>query len=168
MGYFPSDKPKYTIAVVIQNSQQSKLIYGADVSGKVFKDISDRIYSRYLTKPLLNYAAIPDTMMYNGAGIKNDLATVLKYLDIPFIDSAVSGVWRKMMYRNNNAGLTGDYSATGNIIPDATGLGLKDAVYLLENKGLKVAVNGKGKVMNQSIAAGNNYTKGQKIILWLN
>lgn len=169
IGYFPSDKPKYTIAVVIQNSQASKLIYGADVSGKVFKDISDRIYSRYLTKPVNNYAAVIDTLMYNSSGIKTDLAAVLTYMNIPFTDSAVSGVWRKMELRNNSAGLAGDYNAGEmNVAPDATGLGLKDAVYLLENKGLKVAINGKGKVMNQSIAAGSNYTKGQKIILWLN
>jgi cell division protein FtsI (penicillin-binding protein 3) len=37
IGYFPSEKPVYTMAVVIQNSKESKLIYGADVSGTVFK-----------------------------------------------------------------------------------------------------------------------------------
>jgi len=33
IGFFPSDQPKYTMAVVIQNSNESKLHYGADVSG---------------------------------------------------------------------------------------------------------------------------------------
>src|SRR4029078_8633120 len=50
IGYFPANQPKYTMAVVIQNSKESKLIYGADVSGTVFKEISDKIYGRYLSK----------------------------------------------------------------------------------------------------------------------
>ena len=33
IGYFPAEAPKYTMAVVIQNSNESRLIYGADVSG---------------------------------------------------------------------------------------------------------------------------------------
>ncbi|MBC7423635.1 MAG: penicillin-binding protein 2, partial [Ferruginibacter sp.] len=49
IGYFPSNQPKYTMAVVIQNSNESKLVYGADVSGTVFKEISDRIYGRFLS-----------------------------------------------------------------------------------------------------------------------
>jgi cell division protein FtsI (penicillin-binding protein 3) len=47
-------------------------------------------------------------------------------------------------------------------------MGLKDAVYLLENKGLKVAASGRGKVMNQSLVAGTNFNKGQTISLALN
>jgi cell division protein FtsI (penicillin-binding protein 3) len=40
IGYFPAAQPKYTIAVVIQNSRESKLVYGADVSGTVFTAIT--------------------------------------------------------------------------------------------------------------------------------
>lgn len=54
------------------------------------------------------------------------------------------------------------------VIPDVKGMGLKDAVYLLENKGLKTVVAGKGRVVNQSLAAGTSFQKGQKIILMLN
>jgi cell division protein FtsI (penicillin-binding protein 3) len=47
-------------------------------------------------------------------------------------------------------------------------MGLKDAVYLLENKGLKVTITGRGRVMNQSLAAGTNFNKNQNIALILN
>jgi cell division protein FtsI (penicillin-binding protein 3) len=47
-------------------------------------------------------------------------------------------------------------------------MGLKDAVYLLENSGLKVAAAGRGRVMNQSVTAGTNFKKGQTISLVLN
>ncbi|HNH23017.1 MAG TPA: penicillin-binding transpeptidase domain-containing protein, partial [Ferruginibacter sp.] len=49
IGYFPAEQPRYTIAVVIQNSRESRMVYGADVSGAVFKEISDRIYGSYLS-----------------------------------------------------------------------------------------------------------------------
>ena len=54
-----------------------------------------------------------------------------------------------------------------NIVPDVTGMSLKDAVYMLENSGLQVTVKGKGKVHVQSLTPGTVITKGQNIILQL-
>ncbi len=52
-------------------------------------------------------------------------------------------------------------------MPDVTGMGLKDAVYMLESSGLQVQVVGKGKVHGQSIPAGTIIAKGQNITLQL-
>jgi len=54
------------------------------------------------------------------------------------------------------------------ITPDVVGMGLKDAVYLLENKGFQVFISGRGKVVNQSMIVGTTFNKGQKISLLLN
>jgi cell division protein FtsI (penicillin-binding protein 3) len=54
-----------------------------------------------------------------------------------------------------------------NIVPDVTGMGLKDAVYMLENSGLQVQVVGKGRVHGQSVPAGTKIIKGQNITLQL-
>ena len=64
IGYFPAEAPKYTMAVVIQNSNESKLIYGADVSGAVFKEISDRLYARFLNTRKFTPTIINDTSQY--------------------------------------------------------------------------------------------------------
>jgi cell division protein FtsI (penicillin-binding protein 3) len=56
----------------------------------------------------------------------------------------------------------------GKLIPDVKGMGLKDALYVLETAGVKVKVNGKGRINNQSIAAGTPVAKGQEITLSLN
>ena len=48
------------------------------------------------------------------------------------------------------------------------GLGLKDALYLLENIGLKVEAKGKGKVIYQSLTQNTDFHKGQSINLQLN
>jgi cell division protein FtsI (penicillin-binding protein 3) len=52
-------------------------------------------------------------------------------------------------------------------MPDVRGMGLKDALYLLENIGLKVQANGKGKVMTQSVQSGVVLTKGTIVYLQL-
>ena len=170
IGYFPSAKPVYTMAVVIQNSSESKLIYGADVSGRVFKEISDHIYDHYLSSASLNIPINTDTTLYKYYGIKNDLQSIFSYLNMTSVDSAVSGYWRAMQLQNNRAALNAPlYNETRYpVTPNVTGMGLKDAVYLLENKGFKTVVSGRGRVINQSIAAGTSFTKGQKISLVLN
>ena len=53
-------------------------------------------------------------------------------------------------------------------VPSVKGLLLDDAIYLLENVGLKVVFSGKGKVINQSISAGMPINKGSLIQLYLN
>jgi cell division protein FtsI (penicillin-binding protein 3) len=171
MGYFPAGNPKYTMAVVIQNSNESKLIYGADVSGTVFKEISDRIYGRYLSAEKFVAPVTADSMRYNFYGMKNELASIFSFLKMPFADSAANGYFRQTSMKNNfsvlNAPLNSS-ATSGSVTPNVVGMGLKDAVYLLENKGLKVAANGKGKVMNQSVTAGTNFKKGQTIAIVLN
>lgn len=171
IGYFPAEAPKYTVAVVIQNSNESKLVYGADVSGKVFKEISDKIYGRFIGAQKFTAPAVADSSLYSFYGMKKELATVFSFLHLPYADSAVSGMLRRASMKNNFTSLhtpLNSSASSGSVTPDVVGMGLKDAVYLLENKGLKVTVSGRGRVMNQSLIAGSIYKKGQNILLALN
>jgi len=52
-------------------------------------------------------------------------------------------------------------------MPNVKGMGLKDALYLLENMGLKVAVKGKGKIVTQSVVPGTSLAKGITVMLEL-
>ena len=54
-----------------------------------------------------------------------------------------------------------------NIVPDVSGMGAKDAVFVLKKRGLEVSIHGTGAVKSQSIASGTTITKGQKITLTL-
>jgi cell division protein FtsI (penicillin-binding protein 3) len=171
IGYFPANQPKYTIAVVIQNSKESRKIYGADVSGTVFKEISDRIYGSYLSTKKYVAVNAPDSNLYNYFGMKNELASIFTSLNLAYTDSGTSGYWRSMQIQNNSRVLHTppvSNSTSGSVTPNVVGMGLKDAVYLLENKGLKVIITGRGRVMNQSLTAGTNFTKNQNIALILN
>ncbi len=168
IGYFPADKPKYSMAVVIQNSRESRLIYGADVSGTVFKEISDRIYARYLSGRQYQ-APVTDTLPYQYYGLKHELSSLFSLMGLAVTDSALGGYWRNMQLKNNQALLraTG-VETSGNVMPSLVGMGLKDALYLAENKGLKVNITGRGRVISQSLPAGTAYRKGQTIALFLN
>jgi len=170
IGYFPADHPKYTMAVVIQNSNESKLIYGADVSGTVFKEISDKIYARYLSTRKFVNPLVNDTLQYNYYGMKNELNSIFNQLNLPFFDSATGGYWRSMQMKNNTAvlNLPASTNTSVSVIPSVIGMGLKDAVYLMENKGLKVMASGRGRVLNQSLIAGTPFKKGQTVTLFLN
>jgi cell division protein FtsI (penicillin-binding protein 3) len=170
IGYFPSDKPLYTMAVVIQNSKESKKIYGADVSGTVFKEVSDIIYTHFINRPTFKVQPSVDTAQYNYVGIKHDLNAILTYMNIRYNDSIPSGYLRSINVKGNKAEINGFSNEMTQplVTPDVKGMGLKDAIFLLENKGLKPVVSGKGRVISQSIAAGAAYVKGQKILLMLN
>lgn len=171
IGYFPANQPKYTVAVVIQNSRESKKVYGADVSGTVFKEISDRIYGSYLSTRKFVASAIPDSSRYNYFGMKSELGSIFTSLNLPYTDSGTSGFWRTIQLKNNAGTLNTPListSTSGSVTPNVVGMGLKDAVYLLENMGLKVTATGRGRVMNQSLAAGTNFTKNKNIALILN
>ncbi len=170
IGYFPAEAPKYTMAVVIQNTRESKLIYGADVSGAVFKEISDKIYARFLSNATYTTKLITDTTINNAIGMKNDMQSIFGFMNISYTDATASGAWRNVKFTQNNTTM---YVAASNndikkIMPDVVGMGLKDAIYILENKGLKIALQGKGKVISQSLVAGTNFTNGQRITLFLN
>ena len=167
IGYFPANAPKYTIAVVVQNSNQSKLVYGGSVAGPIFKEISDRIFAKYLSSSTYTKTNV-DSSRYNYYGMKNDLNSIFETLNIPFHDSSASGYWRLMNMKNNNVTLAVPSSTAGSIIPTVVGMGLKDAVYLLENMGLKVSVTGRGRVLNQSLLPGTVFTKDTPIALVLN
>ena len=55
----------------------------------------------------------------------------------------------------------------GTVMPDLKGFPAKDALYILENMGLKVSIKGSGKVVKQSIPKGAPVKKNQEIKLTL-
>jgi cell division protein FtsI (penicillin-binding protein 3) len=71
--------------------------------------------------------------------------------------------------QDNNAKLVSDnISEAPKTVPDVKGMGLKDAVFVLENMGLKVFASGRGKVIYQSLAENTAFNKGETIKLQLN
>jgi cell division protein FtsI (penicillin-binding protein 3) len=171
IGFFPTDKPKYSIAVVIQNGNESKLAYGGVVSAPVFREVADKIYaSDFSDHPYYQSAKVNDSAFYNYYGLKNDINKILSVLNLPYLDSAAAGYWRSINMYDNKVILNAinSPSVQASLMPRVVGLGLKDAVYMLENYGLKVTAGGRGKVIYQSLQQGTTFSKGQTINIQLN
>ncbi|PSL05620.1 penicillin-binding protein [Cecembia rubra] len=156
-GYFPADKPKYS-AIVVIDSPKGFNAYGGDVSAPVFKEIADKIYAQDLK--LNKKTAVPT---YLAQGIN----------EFPFIQA---GKVDELQMICNKFGISNHYNGQGDnwvksvpqvksiqwksnptenpTVPDVSGLPLRDALYVLENKGLRVVYQGKGRVKNQSISPG--------------
>ncbi len=170
IGYFPSDKPAYSIAVVIQNSNESKLIYGADVAGTVFKRISDKIYGRFLSTTQFMVNTKTDSLPYQYYGMRNDFTSIFSWMRLPYSDSANGNPIVSASIQASNAVWRAPAQplAGNSQVPDVTGMGLKDAIQVLEDRGAKVIISGRGRVFNQAPLAGSPMKKGQPVNLLLN
>ncbi len=171
IGYFPADNPQYSIAVVIQNTSESKLAYGGVVSAPVFREVADRIYaSKFSSEPFDKMQNKIDSNTYMAYGLKPDLNTIINVFRYVSVDSATSGRWRTMALKGQQTELNDAHniSSFSKKVPDVKGLGLKDAVYLLENMGMKVVASGRGKVFHQSLPQDTEFSNGQSINIQLN
>lgn len=172
-GYFPADNPQYTIIVTIKNKPHAAVFYGASVAGPVFKEIADQLYTLKVTqqKNYVNYAALQstDSESYSYAGYLTDVRKVSRELQLPVREapSDSKSNYVKVNKQATNTVLTRQPITTKHM-PALAGMGLKDAVYLCENLGLKVNVRGKGKVATQSLVVGQSISRGQTINIQLN
>jgi len=71
------------------------------------------------------------------------------------------------VYANNYQPVVETNPVRKQVMPNVKGMGLKDALFLLENMGLKVSVKGRGKIVSQSIVAGTGLAKGITVMLEL-
>jgi cell division protein FtsI (penicillin-binding protein 3) len=167
-GYFPADNPKYSCIVVIKNKPHAANYYGGAVAGTVFREISDKLYVLNLQQPNNLAAQKRDSSFYRFVGIKNDIQQVSQPFNIPFNNSG-NALWMNVVNDSidNHVWRMNAIADAGKIVPDVKGYGLKDAINLLENKGLKVVIKGRGKVIAQSILPGTTVNKGQQIIIQL-
>lgn len=167
VGYFPADKPQYTCIVVIRTKPHAASHYGGTLAAPVFREIATKLYAMYVQqKNPSMYAAVKDSSLFFYAGNANDIKNVYRKLNLSFTDSALQHNWANV-YPGKNQPIVKPVTVKQQVMPNVRGMGLKDAIHLLENMGLKVAVKGKGKVTMQSVAPGTALAKGITIILEL-
>jgi cell division protein FtsI (penicillin-binding protein 3) len=166
-GYFPAGNPQYSCIVVIKNKPFAKKYYGALVAGPVFKEVADKLYAMNAEENSnSSYAVTKDSAAYYYSGATTDLKTVMDELLINYKDSVQENDWSRLYAVNYNPVLNRQ-PVQRNSMPDVGGMGLKDALYLLESFNMKVVVKGIGKVKTQSIEPGTAITKNQTVIIEL-
>ncbi len=167
IGFFPSDAPKYSCIVTVMNKPHSRLIYGASVAAPVFKEVAHKLYA-------LNHKdAVPDMKrprmddkLEIKSGNAKDIQTILATLNLPVQRLAGHSAYVDPAVENHTIQLKNIKRQNG-VVPDVRGMGLKDALYLLENCGLQVEVEGSGKVVRQSLTPGQKLTDRGQITIQL-
>ncbi|MEI9945902.1 MAG: penicillin-binding protein [Chitinophagaceae bacterium] len=167
VGYFPANDPQYTCIVVVRTKPHAYLHYGGQVAAPVFREIATRLYAMYVDKKVqVMYAATKDSSSYSYAGNTGDIKNVYNTLKVGYTDSSAQSGWGRIAAVNYQPVIKAN-AINKQVMPDVKGMGLKDALYLLENLGIKVSVKGKGRVTNQSIAPGTALTKDMAVMLEL-
>lgn len=167
VGYFPAEKPQFTCIVVIRTNPHDPVHYGGSLGAPVFREIASKLYPIYVEKKnATQYAVVKDSTSYFYAGLSSDIKQIFKSMKMRFADSVQQGKW-SMVYASNYQPVIRANNIRQQQMPNVKGMGLKDAVYLLENMGLKVRVTGKGKVAAQSVAPGTALAKGLTVVLEL-
>ncbi len=177
-GYFPSGKdadgkpvkPKYSCIVCIQKSGLPAS--GGLMSGQVFHDIAEGIMARNVR---YDVSSSRDSLSCFVPEVKsgNILAAdyVLSHLGLKttteWSGSYATGnpIWGTAEKETKEVKLSKVPMTPEGIMPDVMGMGARDAVYLLESRGLKVIIKGRGKVHQQSIAYGKPYRRGTRVTL---
>jgi cell division protein FtsI (penicillin-binding protein 3) len=189
-GFFPSDAPKYTCYVaILKNGLPAS---GGTQCGPVFKDVSEAVMSKQSELRLYAKDA-RDTVHVFAPVVKNgDLGAADYVLSQLGIQHTCNGLrpwreqqtgWNKLQegmsswdgHRDNRNPVWGTahqdansvslsrVAVTRGIVPDVTGMGAKDAVYLLEKCGLRVRLRGFGFVTQQSLPFGHRIVKNELI-----
>jgi cell division protein FtsI (penicillin-binding protein 3) len=168
-GYFPADHPQYSCIVVIRNKPFAPVYYGAKIAGPVFKELADKLYALNAdqSRGLKQLALKKDSSYYRYAGATEDLKEVMEKLNMKYRDSAKTEEWAHV-YAVNYQPVINNRNVSNKIMPDMRGMGLKDALFLLENRKMKVVFHGRGKVNSQSIEPGTYVSNHQTVTLELN
>lgn len=169
-GYFPANKPAYSCIVVITDPEGQ--FYGSQVAAPVFKEIADRCYVKETNSQIainkrpqvdLTYRELPTYSM----GYKSDYNVVLNYLGLDYNKKART-TWAVMDIDSSAMVLKPINKTPGKVVPNVVGMGLRDAIFKLEEEGISVyVVQGKGKVVKQSVKPGVKVQMGDRIYLTL-
>ena len=163
-GYFPADNPRYSCIVCLKKTGTPAS--GGGMSGKVFHYISEGVMAKDLKMDVRiasdsTSAYVPEVKNGNIAAAN----AILEKLDINTNKSwnteyAISNpIWGSATTQKAKVEMS-TTEIKKNVTPSVVGMGASDAIYLLENLGLKVEITGRGKVKSQSYKAGKAITEG--------
>ena len=169
-GFFPVDNPVYSCIVVVSEPKQGGF-HGSEVAAPVFREIADKCYSM---KPEMHMPvnAGPKPRLAGGAlpafdaGSQEDMESAMQFLGLDFKQDTDPADWVVIKPEADTVEML-NRIIPEKTIPSVVGMGLKDAIYLLENRGCRVKVRGVGRVRRQSLAPGTKATGKMTCVLYL-
>jgi cell division protein FtsI (penicillin-binding protein 3) len=156
VGYFPAEDPKYSCIVVVNKARVFEA-FGGKVAAPVFRDLANILFGTELDIPH-NAMGSDSTFVAEPwvpsilSGESNALRKAFSHVQFPYaletdaqiVSATADGSALTLSSKDEN----------GHKVPDVRGMGLTDAVYVLEKRGLKVSTTGYGKVVSQSVLPG--------------
>ncbi len=171
-GFFPADAPRYSCIVCIQKSGLPAS--GGGMSGVVFHNIAEGIMAQDIRLDVRDArdsssVLIPDVkegnilsadFVLSSLGIKTKTNFTLP-------NKSVGQVWGQAQRHTNAVSLLKRNNLADRYVPDVHGMGARDAVYLIEKRGVRCRIEGRGKVVKQSLEPGHLIRKGDACTLTL-
>ena len=157
-GYFPAQNPKYSCIVVVSKPKKEIGFYGNVVAAPVFEEVRDLLYA----EEAIEIPKIVENINPNYIGKAQEINDIHMVLDYPKYSSLQKNTWLKSDKVNFEA-----LDFKEDEMPNLKGMTAMDAIYLLENLGVIVELQGRGKVKRQSLKAGTKIKEKQKVALTL-
>ena len=152
-GFFPYDKPKYSCIVLMLGADRGA---GA-CSGMVLKNIALKMYARGLLGSMPNYTETVKDQPKDAKSYPTLFASMA--------DNKANNIRRGLGLEKPHTYARPQRIEKG--VPNVIGLNVREAIKMLEDAGLSVSFTGSGMVTGQSLAAGSQYARGQRINLRL-
>ncbi|MFN9111248.1 MAG: penicillin-binding transpeptidase domain-containing protein, partial [Bacteroidota bacterium] len=133
-GYFPANNPKYSIIVTIKNKPGAAGYYASTVAAPVFKEIADHLF-KYIEKPVLpqQLTAHKDSFGYQFSGSRESVRLLANQFGWQGFGKS-TGNWQQIVLSKQNISEK-EISVVSGLVPNVIGMGLKDALFLLESAG---------------------------------
>lgn len=164
VAYFPADNPRYTVLTTIETrAQAGKAYYGGPLAGPVVKRMVDYLYAR--GSDWSARAARTGRHCYPERIKGGDIAQVRRIAGkfSPDVDYDRRRGWGRVKIDSASRVEIVSLPDEADRMPDVRGMGLKDALFVLESRGLRVSFAGRGAVTTQSIAAGARIRRGAAV-----
>ncbi len=154
-GYFPAEKPKYSCMVVVFNPK-SGTYYGSALAAPVFRDIADAMYTKqFFNSERIQEETIKSKLPTSKDGLQFSLQKVYNELGINYQTSSSETDWVQTKTQEDQVVLNSKTDDKDKM-PYVVGMGLNDALFLLEQRGLYINIDGHGTVTKQSVKSGTS------------
>lgn len=168
-GFFPYENPEYTC--IVQNI--NNIGGGGTTSAVIFKEIAEKIMAKNERREL---DEAKDTINTLQPKIKCGNMTAARYiLEKIGLETEDKGISRDFEDPTWGTAVTDSVGGVvlksremqENVVPNVIGMGAKDALYLMNRVGLNTTISGYGRVVSQSITAGQKAIAGAYVRLTL-
>ena len=167
VGYFPAEKPRYSCIVRVSRAR-GRFWAAGSVSAPGFREIAEKVYAMRIGTHEDDTLAPVSPVSNEPIIVRHSKeATYLNGIDNPFNDYAINGDWVTVQQTENGETDLRTAQLQPNLVPNLVGMDITDAVYLLENMGVKTEFTGQGTVKEQSLHAGDTVKSNSIICLKL-